>query len=198
MMQPTNRRATAHTPAGTINKIHNFPAVTYAVPDGDMLANAIQCELRHEPITAALAIEVEVWDRVAHLRGVVSGPTEAEAAVSVAARVDGVGLVADDLLLRRAGLTLVHIGEEERMLLVRLLRRAIRDVRYELSVTQTDDVRELIKPREALLTGLLERVQTAANVSRNQSDEVATAKAGRSTTHLQLRGELTSARRSRA
>ena len=60
---------------------------------------------------------------------------------------------------------LVHIGEEERTLLVRLLRRAISDVRYELSITQTGEVRALIKPREALLTGLLERVQTAADVS---------------------------------
>jgi osmotically-inducible protein OsmY len=67
------------------------------VLDDNGLANAIQCELRHDALTAALPIEVEVWDRVVHLRGVVSGANEAEAAESVAERVEGVGLVADDL-----------------------------------------------------------------------------------------------------
>jgi hypothetical protein len=59
----------------------------------------------------------------------------------------------------------VHIGEEERALLMRLLRRAIGEVRYELSITQTDEVRALIKPREALLTGLLDRFGTAAQAT---------------------------------
>jgi hypothetical protein len=75
------------------------------VLDGDILVNAIESELRHDALTAALAIEVEVWDRVVHLRGVVPGHREAQAAESVAGRVDGVGLVADDLEVR-AGVAL--------------------------------------------------------------------------------------------
>jgi osmotically-inducible protein OsmY len=73
--------------------------------DDDILVNAIESELRHDALTAALGIEVEVWDRVVHLRGVVPGYREAQAAESVAGRVDGVGLVADDLEVR-AGATL--------------------------------------------------------------------------------------------
>jgi len=64
----------------------------------------------------------------------------------------------------------VHIGEEERALLVPLLRRAISEVRYELSVTQTREVRALIRPREALLSGLLERIQTTADVTPRQTE----------------------------
>ena len=72
--------------------------------DGDVMANAIQSELQHDALTAALPIEVEVWDRVVHLRGVVPGADDAEAAERVAARVDGVSLVADDLEMRPARL----------------------------------------------------------------------------------------------
>ena len=39
--------------------------------NGDVLAKSIESELRHDALTAALGIEVEVWDRVVHLRGVV-------------------------------------------------------------------------------------------------------------------------------
>jgi osmotically-inducible protein OsmY len=70
--------------------------------EGDVLASTIESELRHDALTASLAIEVEVWARVVHLRGTVPGPSDAEAAESVAERVDGVGLVADDLEIRRA------------------------------------------------------------------------------------------------
>jgi hypothetical protein len=68
--------------------------------DGDVLAETIRAELRSDSTTAALAIEVEVWDRVVHLRGVVAAPGDKEAAESVAARANGVGLVANDLELR--------------------------------------------------------------------------------------------------
>jgi hypothetical protein len=54
---------------------------------------------------------------------------------------------------------LLHMKDEERALLIRLLQRAVREVRHELSITDTDEVRALIKPREILLRGLLERVQ---------------------------------------
>jgi hypothetical protein len=55
---------------------------TDPVLDGDLLAHAIQSELQRDARTAALPIEVEVWDRVVHLRGV------------------GAGLVVDDLEVR--------------------------------------------------------------------------------------------------
>lgn len=68
--------------------------------DGDLLAEAVRAALWSDSITAALAIEVEVWDRVVHLRGVVATSSELHAAEIVAARVNGVGLVANDLELR--------------------------------------------------------------------------------------------------
>jgi osmotically-inducible protein OsmY len=68
--------------------------------DGDILAEAVRAALRSDPSTAALAIEVEVWDRVVHLRGVVATSSEQRAVEIVAARVDGIGLVANDLELR--------------------------------------------------------------------------------------------------
>jgi osmotically-inducible protein OsmY len=68
--------------------------------DGDILAEAVRAALRSDPSTAALAIEVEVWDRVVHLRGVVATSSEQRAAEIVAARVNGIGLVANDLQLR--------------------------------------------------------------------------------------------------
>jgi osmotically-inducible protein OsmY len=66
----------------------------------EAVADAVSRELREDAATAALAIEVEVWDGVAHLRGVVDGPEDAEAAEAVAARVPGVVEVADDLEFR--------------------------------------------------------------------------------------------------
>jgi osmotically-inducible protein OsmY len=66
----------------------------------EAVADAVRRELREDAATTALAIEVEVLDGVAHLRGVVAGPEDAEAAESVAARVPGVVEVADDLQFR--------------------------------------------------------------------------------------------------
>jgi osmotically-inducible protein OsmY len=102
--QATNPTASAHTDArasGDVQASDTRPSGA-STPglDADVLANAIQSELRHDSLTAALPIEVEVWDRVVHLRGVVSDSSEADAAESAAARVDGVRLVADDLELR--------------------------------------------------------------------------------------------------
>ena len=63
----------------------------------------------------------------------------------------------------------LHITRDERTLLVRLLRRTIDEVRYELSATQTDEVRALIKPRAVLLTGLLQRVETGNDAAQSAS-----------------------------
>lgn len=74
------------------------------VPDpanGDeAIADAVRRELHEDAATTDLAIEVEVWDRVAHLSGVVADPEEVNAAEVVAARVPGVGEIADDLDVR--------------------------------------------------------------------------------------------------
>jgi osmotically-inducible protein OsmY len=64
------------------------------------LAEAVRRGLRDDAATTALDIEVEVWDRVAHLRGAVANPEDVDAAEAVAARVPGIGEVADDLALR--------------------------------------------------------------------------------------------------
>jgi osmotically-inducible protein OsmY len=66
----------------------------------EALADAVRRELREDAATTALNIDVEVWDRVAHLRGVVAGPEDAEAAEAVAARVPGLAEVADDLVIQ--------------------------------------------------------------------------------------------------
>jgi len=74
---------------------------TFEVALGDeAIADAVRRELREDAATTALAIEVEVCDRVAHLRGVVAGPEDVDAAEAVAARVPGVAEIADDLEIR--------------------------------------------------------------------------------------------------
>jgi osmotically-inducible protein OsmY len=74
-------------------------AVDPALGD-EAIADAVRRELREDAATTALPIEVEVWDRVAHLRGVVAGPEDVDAAEAVAARVPGVAEIADDLEVR--------------------------------------------------------------------------------------------------
>jgi osmotically-inducible protein OsmY len=69
--------------------------------EGEALAAAVRAALRSNSITAALQIEVEVWDRVVHLRGFVATLGAQEAAEVIAARVRGVGLIANDLQTRR-------------------------------------------------------------------------------------------------
>jgi hypothetical protein len=66
---------------------------------------------------------------------------------------------------------LLPIDHEESAMLSRLLQRAIREVRYELSITATDQVRALITPRADLLSDLLHRVQAVADVSQAFKDE---------------------------
>ena len=65
----------------------------------EALADAVRRELREDATTTALNIDVEVWDRVTHLRGAVAGPEDAEAEEAVAARVPGLAEVADDLVI---------------------------------------------------------------------------------------------------
>jgi hypothetical protein len=69
----------------------------------EALAEAVRRELREDAATTALDIEVDVWDRVAHLRGVVAGLEDVEAAEAVASRIPGVAEVADDLVIAPAG-----------------------------------------------------------------------------------------------
>jgi osmotically-inducible protein OsmY len=65
--------------------------------DGDVLRTLIVSQLRSNPTTAVLAIDVEVWDGVVHLRGLVHGPDENAAAERVATWAACGALVANDL-----------------------------------------------------------------------------------------------------
>ena len=78
------------------------PSALDGRPGDEAIADAIRRELREDAATTALGIEVEVWGGVVHLRGVVAGPEDVEAAEAVAARVPGVVEVADELELRLA------------------------------------------------------------------------------------------------
>ena len=66
-------------------------------PGDEALADAIRRELREDAATTDLAIDVLVRQGVAHLRGVVRGPEDAESAEDVASRVPGVREVVDEL-----------------------------------------------------------------------------------------------------
>jgi osmotically-inducible protein OsmY len=65
--------------------------------DGNVLRELILAKLHSDPNTAVLAIEVEVWDGVVHLRGVVHGPDQKSAAERVATWAASGALVANDL-----------------------------------------------------------------------------------------------------
>lgn len=81
----------------------------------EALAEAIRRELREDAATTALNIDVEVWDGVAHLRGMVAGPEDAEAAEAVAARVPGLAEVADDLGIESSAPGDSHSTGEDRL-----------------------------------------------------------------------------------
>jgi osmotically-inducible protein OsmY len=66
-------------------------------PGDEALADAIRRELREDGATTDLQIVVAVRRGVAHLRGLVAGPEDAEAAEEVAARVPGVVEVREEL-----------------------------------------------------------------------------------------------------
>ena len=81
----------------SLDSVEVAPSAHEPLLGDEAVADAVRRELHEDAATTALAIEVEVWDGVAHLRGVVAGPEDAEAAEAVAARVPGVVEVADDL-----------------------------------------------------------------------------------------------------
>jgi osmotically-inducible protein OsmY len=66
-------------------------------PGDEALADAIRQQLREDAATADLSILVAVRRGVAHLRGQVPGPEDAENAEEVAARVPGVREVVEEL-----------------------------------------------------------------------------------------------------
>jgi osmotically-inducible protein OsmY len=66
-------------------------------PGDEALADAIRQELREDAATADLVIVVAVRRGVAHLRGQVPGPEDAENAEEVASRVPGVVEVVEEL-----------------------------------------------------------------------------------------------------
>jgi osmotically-inducible protein OsmY len=66
-------------------------------PGDEALADAIRQELREDAATADLSILVAVRRGVAHLRGRVPGPEDAENAEEVASRVPGVREVVEEL-----------------------------------------------------------------------------------------------------
>ena len=66
-------------------------------PGDEALADAIRQELREDAATADLSILVAVRRGVAHLRGQVPGPEDAENAEEVASRVPGVREVVEEL-----------------------------------------------------------------------------------------------------
>jgi hypothetical protein len=57
---------------------------------------------------------------------------------------------------------LLQISEEERLVLSHLLSRALREVRDEISATETAGVMDMIKPRKELLRKLFERLESGA------------------------------------
>jgi hypothetical protein len=68
---------------------------------------------------------------------------------------------------------LLQISEEERMLLARLLSRALREKHDEIAVTQTAWVMDIIKARTKLLRELFERLESGsirAQAGQNESD----------------------------
>jgi osmotically-inducible protein OsmY len=67
------------------------------LPGDEALADAIRQELREDAATTDLQILVAVRRGVAHLRGRVSGPEDAENAEAVAARVPGIREVVEEL-----------------------------------------------------------------------------------------------------
>jgi osmotically-inducible protein OsmY len=73
------------------------PSAEDRQPGDEALADAVRRELREDGATTDLQIVVAVRRGVAHLRGRVAGPEDAEAAEEVAARVPGVLEVREEL-----------------------------------------------------------------------------------------------------
>jgi osmotically-inducible protein OsmY len=73
------------------------PSASDDVPGDEALADAIRRELLEDASTTDLRIHVEVRERVAYLRGRVTGVEDAENAEAVAARVTGLLEVVEEL-----------------------------------------------------------------------------------------------------
>lgn len=73
------------------------PSASDAQPGDEALADAIRRELSEDAATADLPIHVVVRRGIAHLRGRVAGPEDAENAEEVASRVPGVREVVEEL-----------------------------------------------------------------------------------------------------
>ena len=82
---------------GTDADVEVEPSAEDARPGDEALADAIRQELREDAATTDLQIVVAVRRGVAHLRGRVPGPEDAENAEAVAARVPGVQEVVEEL-----------------------------------------------------------------------------------------------------
>ena len=80
-----------------LEEISVEPSAEDLQPGDEALADAIRRELREDGATTDLEIVVAVRRGVAHLRGRVAGPEDAEAAEEVAARVPGVLEVREEL-----------------------------------------------------------------------------------------------------
>lgn len=82
---------------GTDAEVPVEPSAEDRQPGDEALADAIRQELREDAATTDLDILVAVRRGVAHLRGRVPGPEDAENAEEVAARVPGVREVVEEL-----------------------------------------------------------------------------------------------------
>lgn len=72
------------------------PSYEDNLPGDEALAEAIARELHEDALTTDLELDVSVENAVAHLRGQVRGPEDADAAQDVASRVPGVREVVDE------------------------------------------------------------------------------------------------------
>lgn len=72
------------------------PSYEDNLPGDEALAEAIERELHEDSLTTDLELDVSVENGVAHLRGPVRGPEDADAAQDVASRIPGVREVVDE------------------------------------------------------------------------------------------------------
>jgi osmotically-inducible protein OsmY len=97
----TNARGEAEVLGGFEQDAMSEVDVPRSAQDGQLgdeaIADAIRQELREDATTTDLRIRVLVRKGVAHLRGHVAGPEDAENAEDVASRVPGVAEVVDEL-----------------------------------------------------------------------------------------------------
>ncbi len=81
----------------SMSEIEVEPSASDGQPGDEALADAIRRELSQDAATADLQVRVVVRRGIAHLRGQVPGPEDAENAEEVASRVPGVREVVEEL-----------------------------------------------------------------------------------------------------